>query len=69
MHYCKVHARKINTTNTTFETLFCTCDKKNLNKCCYTINSKTDTKVCSKNAGYSKSNNFYCGTHAKQQRF
>lgn len=66
IHYCKVHARKIDTTSTPFETYFCACDKKNVNKCCYTVNSKSETKVCSKNAGYSKSNNFYCGTHAKQ---
>ena len=66
IHYCKVHARKINTTSEAFENYFCACDKKELNKCCYTIKSKTDTKVCSKNAGYTKSNIFYCGTHAKQ---
>jgi len=66
MYYCKVHARKINTTSEAFETYFCACDKKNLNKCCYTINSKSDTKMCSKNAGYTKLNNYYCGTHAKQ---
>jgi hypothetical protein len=66
IHYCKVHGRKIDTNITPFETLFCVCDKKNLNKCCYTINSKSDIKNCSKNAGFSKSDNYYCGTHAKQ---
>ena len=65
-YYCKVHARKINTEVKPFETIFCECEKKNDNKCCYTINTKSESKVCSKKAGYSKSNNFYCGTHAKQ---
>jgi hypothetical protein len=65
-YYCKVHARKINTETQPFETVFCECEKKNDNKCCYTINTKSESKLCSKKACYSKSNNYYCGTHAKQ---
>ena len=49
-YYCKVHARKINTETKPFETIFCGCDKKNDNKCCYTVNTKSESKVCSKKA-------------------
>jgi len=66
IHYCKVHARKIDTTTQPFETYFCACDKKNINTCCYKVNTKLDSKVCTRKAGYSKSDNYYCGTHAKQ---
>lgn len=64
LYYCKVHAKKINTETIPFETCFSSCDK--INKCCYTINTKSESKICNKNAGYSKLNNYYCGTHAKQ---
>ena len=66
IHYCKVHARKINTETKPFETIFCQCAKNNENKCCYTTTTKSENKICSKKAGYTKSDNYYCGTHAKQ---
>ena len=66
IYYCKVHAKKINTTTEPFENYFCACNKTDLNKCCYTVNAKSTNKICSKNAGYSKLSNYYCGTHAKQ---
>jgi hypothetical protein len=66
LYYCKVHSRKINTETQPFETFYSKteCDKNN--KCCYTVKSKNESKICSKKAGFYKLNNFYCGTHAKQ---
>lgn len=64
LYYCKVHAKKINTEIKPFDICFKSCEK--INKCCYIINSKSDNKICNKNANYSKLNNYYCGVHAKQ---
>jgi hypothetical protein len=64
LYYCKVHARKINTETQPFENYFSKCDKNN--NCCYTIKSKNESKSCLKKASFTKLDNFYCGTHAKQ---
>jgi hypothetical protein len=60
-YYCKVHARKVNTSVIPFEEYYTILDTK-IDKCSQLVK----TNICGKKASFSKEGNCYCTTHAKQ---
>jgi len=60
-YYCKVHARKIDTTNKPFEECFTENNIKDI-KC----NHLVKEKECGKKCSFIKDNKYFCTTHAKQ---
>lgn len=63
-YYCKTHAKQVNSKPLPFINMYLDLDKKQIGGCCYPIDDKTN---CNKNCTIKdKSNNTFCGAHAKK---
>lgn len=63
-YYCKTHAKQVNSKPLPFINMYLDLDKKITGGCCYPLDDKTN---CNKNCTIKdKSNNTFCGAHAKK---